>query len=271
MTSRLLLLCLFLLPTAGRADQAAVHKALRTPTDGKILVCAHRGAFDKAPQNSLAAIKRAFDLGCDIVEIDIRQTKDGHYVLMHDWTVDRKTRGKGRVHKMTLAQFSKLRLRGATQDPLTQHPPTLIEAFRITRGRGMLYLDWKAGNPRALAKLITEQKAHDLVLVSGAPWSLLPLRGLDKQIEIMPRVYLRPQIGPQLSLYKPRLLHIYLKDVNDKVRARARKGNFRLWINGLGDPDKARDWGPLVEAGAGVIQTNHPAALIAALKKLGKH
>ena len=46
-----------------------------------------------APENSIQAIQNCIDMGVDMVEIDIRKTKDGHLVLMHDRTIDRTTNG----------------------------------------------------------------------------------------------------------------------------------------------------------------------------------
>ena len=51
---------------------------------GRTLVLAHRGAWDRAPQNSLEAVRRAAALGCDGVEIDVRRTADGRLVVVHD-------------------------------------------------------------------------------------------------------------------------------------------------------------------------------------------
>lgn len=50
----------------------------------RALILAHRGAWDQAPQNSLAAVHRAIELGCDGIEIDVRRTADGHMVVVHD-------------------------------------------------------------------------------------------------------------------------------------------------------------------------------------------
>ena len=57
----------------------------------KILIGAHRGAMCHAPENSLAAFEKAIDFGTYRIECDIRQTKDGHLVMMHDASVDRTT------------------------------------------------------------------------------------------------------------------------------------------------------------------------------------
>ena len=59
----------------------------------QILVAAHRGSHSKFPENSLAAIEESIQQGIDIVEVDIRETKDNIPVLMHDKSLDRTTTG----------------------------------------------------------------------------------------------------------------------------------------------------------------------------------
>ncbi|MEM7658856.1 MAG: glycerophosphodiester phosphodiesterase family protein, partial [Bacteroidota bacterium] len=68
---------------------------LQHPTKDHVLAVSHRGDWRYAPENSLMAVQRCIDLGVDIVEIDVRMTKDGHLVAMHDKTVDRTTNGSG--------------------------------------------------------------------------------------------------------------------------------------------------------------------------------
>ena len=68
-----------------------------------IRVVAHRGgALLGPPENTIPAIEKAIEVGADLIEIDIRQTSDGHLVLMHDATVNRTTNGSGPVSAMTL-------------------------------------------------------------------------------------------------------------------------------------------------------------------------
>jgi len=75
---------------------------------GRILVIAHRGASAEAPENTLAAIERAIEIGADAIEFDIRSTFDDKLVLMHDETVDRTTNGSGSVAGMTLGNIKTL-------------------------------------------------------------------------------------------------------------------------------------------------------------------
>lgn len=72
------------------------------------LIYAHRGASGYAPENTFAAFDRAFDFRIDGIETDIRATRDGILVLLHDATVDRTTNGQGPVAELTLAQVQAL-------------------------------------------------------------------------------------------------------------------------------------------------------------------
>lgn len=79
-----------------------------TQSKDNIWVAAHRGWRTKYPENTMEAIKAAVELGVDQVETDIRVTKDGELVLIHDDTVDRTTNGTGKVNEYTLEELQKL-------------------------------------------------------------------------------------------------------------------------------------------------------------------
>jgi glycerophosphoryl diester phosphodiesterase len=70
----------------------------------RITLVAHRGYSAQAPENTIPAIQKAAEYGFDYVEIDIRQTKDGVWVLMHDEDIKRTTDGKGKVSELTYKQ-----------------------------------------------------------------------------------------------------------------------------------------------------------------------
>src|SRR5687767_10639231 len=71
-------------------------------------VVGHRGAAARAPENTMAAFKRAYADGADAIELDILKTKDGRFLVMHDDTVDRTTDGKGPVANLTLDEAQRL-------------------------------------------------------------------------------------------------------------------------------------------------------------------
>ncbi len=72
------------------------------------MIFAHRGASAHAPENTLAAFNLALQQDADGIELDAKLSADGHVVVIHDQTVNRTTKGKGRVAEMTLAELLEL-------------------------------------------------------------------------------------------------------------------------------------------------------------------
>ena len=107
----------------------------------EIIVVAHRGDWRNFPENSIQAIKNSIDMGVDMVEIDVRETKDGKLVLMHDETIDRTTTGKGKVSDWTLDSLKTLRLVDGLNVPTDHQIPTLEEALQAAKDKILINLD----------------------------------------------------------------------------------------------------------------------------------
>jgi len=75
---------------------------------GHPFVVAHRGASAHRPEHTLTAYELALQEGADGVECDVRLTRDGHLVCVHDRRVDRTSTGTGLVSEMTLAELKRL-------------------------------------------------------------------------------------------------------------------------------------------------------------------
>lgn len=74
-------------------------------TEESPIIIAHRGASGYAPEHTYSSYNKAIEMGADYLEIDLRMTKDGKLVSMHDSTVDRTTNGHGEVKDLTLAEI----------------------------------------------------------------------------------------------------------------------------------------------------------------------
>jgi glycerophosphoryl diester phosphodiesterase len=98
---------------------------------------AHRGAPHEAPENSLEGFEAALRFSPDMVEMDVRVSKDGELVIMHDPTVDRTTSGRGKVVRMTMRQLRECRLANG------EAVPTFAEAVALLKGRSDLKVDVK--------------------------------------------------------------------------------------------------------------------------------
>lgn len=106
---------------------------------------AHRGAAGLAPENTLAAIELAIQLGVDLIEVDVHGTADGAVVVLHDSTLTRTTNYQGAVRGLTLSQIR------AADAGSWFHPsfgkeviPILEEALELTRNRALLLIEIKA-------------------------------------------------------------------------------------------------------------------------------
>ena len=138
------------IPSRARAIPAALVASLLLAALARAdapLVFAHRGATLAAPENSLAACRAAFALGASC-EVDVRAARDGALVLMHDESVRRTTRGRGRVPQLALAELLGLTLEGSGE-----RVPALSELLALPRRGHALLLDLKQGDEAYHAEL----------------------------------------------------------------------------------------------------------------------
>lgn len=144
--------------TACLASTLAVHAAPVSPGSNVVLV-AHRGAVGPGqPENTLAAFRQAIASGADAIEIDLRGTKDGEIVVIHDATVDRTTNGRGAVADKSLAELRKLDAGSG------ERIPTYQEVLRLVSGTGIvLLLDIKKGGVLDRKKVIRVTEEHDAI------------------------------------------------------------------------------------------------------------
>ena len=109
----------------------------------RVLLGAHRGDRAHYPENTMAAFRAAVELGCDVIETDVRMTRDGHLVLIHDRSVERTTDGVGLVDEMTLAELKGLDA-GSRRDPAFcgERIPTVEEFLGLIAPTGVL-VNWE--------------------------------------------------------------------------------------------------------------------------------
>jgi glycerophosphoryl diester phosphodiesterase len=132
----------------------------------------HRGAAGYEPENTLRSFRKALELGVDMVELDVRRTKDGKLVVIHDDTVDRTTPGSGAVAEMTLAEIMELDAgRG-------EKVPILDEVLDLVRGKVGMDIEVKdAGTGPDIGRFLTDHlargaKPDDFVVSSFLPREL---------------------------------------------------------------------------------------------------
>ncbi len=169
-------------PGTGRETMPTAELFARLQQQGAEapLVVGHRGASAECPENTVAAFRRAVAAGAHMVEFDVHQTKDGHWVCMHDATCDRTTdatarlgRKNVRIDALDLAELRTLDA-GVWRDPkfVGERVPTLEEALSAIFPAVPL-IERKAGDPVALVKELRRLDVVDRVLVQAFDWDWL--------------------------------------------------------------------------------------------------
>lgn len=206
-------------------------------------IAAHRGGHLSYPENSIPAIEEAIRLGASVVELDVRATKDGVLVLLHDKTLNRTTNGVGEVGQQTYAEIQKIRLRGVRDGEITELPiPTLQEVLRICKGKIIVDLDFKEERKEFVAKtydLIAAEGMEDQVLFFLYDYRDMPsIYKLNSKITIFPRARSMKDLTAILKMKLTSIIHLddSFTDV-DRLNVLRKEGIY-FWMNSLGDDDE---------------------------------
>ncbi len=178
-----------------------------------IEVIAHRGASKEAPENTMSSFRRAAELGADWIELDIRKTKDGKAVVIHDGKLDRTTNGKGPVRDVNESELLKLDAGSWFGKQFEgECIPTLEKVFH-----------WASLN---MIKLHVEIKDYDLekvlvaavwdfdmiekIVVSSRSFRVLKnFRSLEPRVKVAPIIITFPKINFLQHEFAPEYLHLW--------------------------------------------------------------
>jgi len=155
-----------------------------------IWTIAHRGASGHAPENTMAAFRRAVELGVRFIETDLQITRDARVVAIHDFTLDRTTNGKGQVHLLTLEEIRTLDaggwFGGRNAEMFSgERIPTLNEILDFAKVNDVIfYLEIKSGpawgiEHAVVATLRDRNASARVVILSFDPSTLDSIHRLD--------------------------------------------------------------------------------------------
>jgi len=283
---------------AERAERIVAE--IHNPASRRVLVAAHRGDWRNYPENSMGAIESVIRMGVDIVELDLKLTKDSVLVLMHDRTIDRTTTGRGRVSELTYDSIRRCRLRTAHHACATRYTvPTLREALTACKDRIVVNVDQGYEYYDQVLAVTEELGMTDQVLIKGSR----SVADVSAKLAAHPH---NMMYMPILSMQKPRgrvlwedyrragvvplAFELCWDEPSAEIEACAREiveGGSKLWINTLwpslcgGEEagfyddyafeNGAEAYDRALDMGATMIQTDRPELLIAYLRSRGLH
>lgn len=239
-------------------------------TADRTLNIAHRGASAVAPPNTLAAFRKALELGADGVELDVHLSADGVPVVIHDFTVDGTTDGHGRVRDFSLAALRELDA-GSRFAPAFagERIPTLEEVFAEVGGRLLINVELKSmpgndypGLEEKVAALVARHGLADRVLVSSFnPLALRRMRRMAPHLplgflyETAPLSRVARLLAALMPGLRPEAVHPWWGIITAETVRRAHARGQRVVAWTVDDPDAIAR---LMEWGVDAIITNCP-------------
>jgi glycerophosphoryl diester phosphodiesterase len=235
-----------------------------------MLVIAHRGASGHAPENTLAAFKRATALGATFIETDLQLSRDARFVAIHDDTVNRTTNGQGKVHDLSLADLRKLDAGSWFGSEFTgERIPTLEEILEFSKKHDVVfYLELKPGGSwggeHALIGALRQssEEIARTVVISFDAGILAALRRIEPTL--MTGLLFDGQIDRPLERaleVGARQLAVRGDLVTPVMLAEARKKDLQVVCWTVNQPAHMR---LLIQAGVDGIMSDYPDRLVAA-------
>jgi len=178
------LILLFPVISLNAQDWVGGKEKYQLPQRG---VCAHRGATETHPENTIAAFKEAVRLGAQMVEFDVRMTKDDKLVVIHDESVDRTTDGTGLVKDLGWRKIRKLDAGSWKSKEFEGEKVPLFKKVLASLPKNIwlnvhLKGDEKLG--RAVAKTILTKNREHQVIVACNEESAKGVRRVDQNIRL---------------------------------------------------------------------------------------
>ncbi len=258
------------------ATQSAAKEPIETKKPNlDVMKVAHRGAAKYAPENTIPSIEKAIELGMDYIEMDVRYTKDGVPVLMHDPKVDRTTNGEGPVSDYTLAEIKKLdagyRSRFGDKFKGTR-VPTFEEVLEAMQGHIRLYLDQKEMPRPVLVELLKRYDFYpDNMVVVGGGERAAKFAEMVADAPIMPGVGSVDQIPGIIAKFPTvKAFNTSAQTLKKEVVAEAHRRGILIFTNTLGFGDAETYMRHAIEMGCDAIQTDRPIVLLKTIKKMKK-
>lgn len=260
----------------------------------EVKVVAHRGDWRNFPENSLEAIQSCITMGVDMVEIDLRRTKDGTIILMHDKTLDRTTTAKGLIKEIDIKSLESERLKNGYGMPTIYKIPTLFEALKKCKNKILVFLDKNYEYLPEAVKIVKELQMENQVFYEGKnTYTDIKSKygNIIDEINYMPRVSLSYSDEKYLSPFlnnKKETIFIFsferkeiepIKEIINKIKLFNGKIMLTtLWDDTAGgytddfaESDPNANWGKVIELGANLICTDRPASLLNYLRQKGLH
>ncbi|GAB3330748.1 glycerophosphodiester phosphodiesterase family protein [Larkinella ripae] len=239
------------------------------------LISAHRGASLGAPENTLATFRTVLERPVSYLEIDVRTTKDGQLVILHDGQLDRTTSGSGPVENRTLAEVKQLSAgKGYDGKFETERVPTLKEVGRLLRDWNKthartvrLYVDCKAVQPQPLVDELAELDLLADAVFYGSDAFLGSLKRVFPGTKCMPSLRSADEMMDKIQNLHPYAFDVRWSSLTPELVRQIHARGIRVFSDALGFFENAEQYRKAAQMGVDVIQTDFVDRVQEALEK----
>ena len=223
----------------------------------KPLVIGHRGAMGHETENTLASIKKALDLGVDMIEIDVFKIKSGEIVVFHDVDVQRLTNGSGDIEAFEFDELQKLVVEGGHKIP------TLQQVIDVIDKKAALNIELKGAGTSVDVDAIMNHYIEDdswnldSFIISSFNWDeLKTMRAVNEKVAIAVLTEENPVDAiPIAKELKAVAINPYFKDLDLEVANTIREAGFKIYTWTVNEPN---DINFMKRIGVDGIITNFP-------------
>jgi glycerophosphoryl diester phosphodiesterase len=206
------------------------------------MIFAHRGACAHAPENTIASFELAVLHQADAIELDVKLSRDGQAMVIHDPTVDRTTDGKGKVNALSLKELKGLDAGARFNSKFAgEKIPTLDEVFEHVGKKVLVNVELtNYSSPRdnlieTVSQVVIRHNMQYRVLFSSfSPGNLMMIKKLlpDTPVALLclpgiAGIFSRSSLLKKVS---PTIIHPNLSDVNDHLIKREHDGGRRVHV-----------------------------------------
>jgi glycerophosphoryl diester phosphodiesterase len=250
-----------------RPEDILAHRMWKSLDRRPVEMAIHRGASRYAPENTLAAFKKAVALGADYVEIDIRTAQDGQQFILHDRDLDRTTNGRGPVAGIDAAAIADLDAgawfgRNYQKTPV----PRLDDTLDYLNGKAQLYVDAKDISVETLVKKLRAKGMADKAVVYQSPAYLEKLKDLWPEARGLCPLGDPKQVERLAQRLQPYAFDASWAILSRELIDRCHALGIKVFSDGIGDHESVEDYLQAIEWGIDLIQTDHPLRVIRAVE-----
>ncbi len=231
-------------------------------TKNKVVVIAHRGNHVAVPENTIASTREAIRVGADYVEVDLRTTKDGHLVALHDHTVDRTTDGTGDISELVWQDVKKLK--AYNQNQKTHSIPEFHEVLAACKRDINIYLDFKEADVTETWRQIKAAGMENHVIVYlNKPEQYAQWRKVAPSVPLMSSL---PEDVKSVKQFENFLKNFPL-DIFDNIKdpelvKAAHNRQVQIWLDVQSRDEDTTKWKAALDLGCDGLQTDHPQPLV---------